>query len=369
MERDLINIDGSYGEGGGQILRTALALSAITGKPFRMEKIRAGRKNPGLQAQHLTAVLACAEICGARVEGEHPGSPSLTFTPQSPPQPGKYTWDVRQARKGGSAGSAPLILHTVLYPLALADGDSQITIQGGTHVPFSPPYHYLAGVLIPALAKIGVSVEVALQRWGWYPQGGGVIHAQIRGRTAFTGIAARERGQLIRLRGLSAVSNLPLAIAQRQSRRVEEVLKREGLEIEIEIISAPALGPGTCVFLWAEFANLSAGTTALGARGKSAERVAEEAAGEFLSYFKSGAALDMHLADQLLLPLVLAATPSHFTTCRITRHLLTNIWTVGQFLPLRFEVQGKEGEPGEVWCYPARPEIELPKLSTTEGRV
>lgn len=365
---DLITIDGSYGEGGGQILRTALALSAITGKSFRLEKIRAGRKNPGLQAQHLTAVLACAQICEANLEGASIGSSTLSFFPGSPPKPGRYEWDVQKVRKGGSAGSVTLILQTVLWPLALANGDSQVKIHGGTHVPFSPPFHYLQHVLFPTLTKMGLHVEAGIEKWGWYPHGGGIVQVRIKGRTSLQGIELRERGKPVHFRVLSVVSHLPLSIAERQARRVQEIIQETGLEIELEVNTAPAAGPGTCVFIGGGFEKAYTGFTALGARGKPAEKVAEEATRDLLRYLESGQALDMHLADQLILPLALAPDPSRFTTYRITRHLLTNIWTVGRFLPARFEVRGQEGEPGEIWCYPQGDERQGALMSNAAER-
>ncbi|MBI2845785.1 MAG: RNA 3'-phosphate cyclase [Chloroflexi bacterium] len=369
MDQRLITIDGSYGEGGGQILRTALALSAITGKPFRLEKIRAGRKNPGLQAQHLTAVQACAEICRARLEGAELSSPSLAFIPQSPPLPGEYAWDVAEARQGGSAGAVSLILQTVIWPLALADSDSRFKISGGTHVPFSPPFHYIQNVLLPTLAKLGVKAEASIEKWGWYPRGEGEIEVRVKGKTNWQSLELVERGALLRIQGISAVSNLPISIAQRQIQRADEILEGAGGgKIEWEIISAPASGPGTCVFIWVEGENVSAGFTALGARGKPAEKVAEEATRDLLRYLDSGMALDMHLADQLILPLALAPDPSHFTTCRLTRHLLTNIWTVSHFLTARFEVRGQEGEAGEIWCYPQGEERQGAMISNAAER-
>ncbi|MFQ6059433.1 MAG: RNA 3'-terminal phosphate cyclase [Anaerolineae bacterium] len=347
----MMTIDGSYGEGGGQVLRTSLALSALLAQPVRIENIRAGRRNPGLQAQHLTGVQATAQVCQAKLEGAELRSQTLTFVPQSPPRTGKYAFDVAQARKGGSAGATSLVFQTLLLPLAFAPGTSRLTIQGGTHVAWSPPFHYLERVYLPTLARMGIEAEVSIERWGWYPIGGGVVKARVKGTEGtkgLVGINLTERGELIRLSGISALSNLPRHIVERQKRRAEGILRAEGFDPEIEIVDAPARGQGTCVFLVAEYENALAGFTALGARGKRAEKVAEEACHDFLAYHRSGACLDMHLADQLILPLALARGPSAFTTCRITQHLLTNIWVVEQFLDVRFEVEGGEGEGGKV---------------------
>ena len=347
----MITMDGSYGEGGGQVVRTSLTLSALLKRPLRIEKIRAGRRNPGLQAQHLTGVRATAQVCGARLEGADLGSQILAFVPQSPPRPGEYTFDVAEARKGGSAGATSLVFQTLLLPLAFAHGTARLTLQGGTHVAWSPPFHYLKQVYLPTLARMGVDAEVEIERWGWYPIGGGVIRAEIKGTEGLGGIQLTERGTLVRLSGISALSNLPSHIAERQRRRAVEILRAEGFAPEIEMVDAPASGQGTCVFLLAEYENGRAGFTALGARGKPAEKVAEEACRDFLAHHQSGACLELHLADQLILPMALAHGPSAFTTCRITQHLLTNIWVVEQFLEVTFEVEGKEGGEGTVMVH------------------
>ena len=176
-----LRLDGSHGEGGGQILRTALALSAMTGRAIRVEKIRAERKNPGLAAQHLTAVRALGTICGAEVGGDRIGSQELTFSPKSAPQSGDYLFDVSEAREGGSAGSATLLLQALVIPLASAEGDSTLTLRGGTHVAWSPPFDYVEDVFLPALSRMGWRVEAELMRWGWFPAGGGEMRVRIHG--------------------------------------------------------------------------------------------------------------------------------------------------------------------------------------------
>jgi len=346
---EILVIDGSYGEGGGQVLRTALSLSALLGRAVRLVNIRAGRPKPGLQAQHLTGVRAAARICDADVTGAKPGSPELTFVPRTAPQAGTYTFDVAEARQGGSAGAASLVFQTVLLPLALADGQSQLTIRGGTHVEWSPPFDYLKRVYLPTLARMGVQAKVHLKKWGWYPVGGGEMTAVIEGiggeggLRRLQGLTLTERGQLLRLRGVSATSNLPRHITQRQQRQVLQVLRERGFNPRIEAIDdAPSKGQGTVVFLWAEFENVVAGFTAYGRLGKRAEEVAEEACYQFLAYYDSGAALDPHLADQVILPLAVAEGESAFTTSQITGHLRTNVWVVEQFLGLRFQVSGSK---------------------------
>ncbi|NIV29405.1 MAG: RNA 3'-phosphate cyclase, partial [Anaerolineae bacterium] len=292
---------------------------------------------------HVTAVRAAGRICNARVVGAKRGSQELEFRPRSTPQAGAYTFDVAQAAKGGSAGSASLILQTILLPLALAEGSSQVTLLGGTHVAWSPPYDYIKRVYLPALSRLGITAKVTIKKWGWYPIGGGRVQATIQGRessaapqipdASIANQALCERGALLRVRGLSASSNLPKHIRVRQERAALQALRSNGVNARIQVINAPSKGQGTVVFLWAEFERTSAGFTSLGELGKPAERVAEEAAGKLLDFLHGEAALDRYLADQLVLPLALAAGPSKFTTEAVTDHLLTNAWVVDQFFP------------------------------------
>jgi RNA 3'-terminal phosphate cyclase (ATP) len=346
----MIVINGAYGEGGGQVLRTSLTLSALLGEPIRIENIRARRRKPGLQAQHLTGVWAIAQVCDAELEGAELGSLALTFGPQSPPRAGEYAFDVAEARKGGSAGATSLVFQTLLLPLAFAPGPSRLTLHGGTHVAWSPPFHYLKHVYLPTLERMGLEARVEIEKWGWYPIGGGEMTATIRGQEDgnLSGLNLVERGELKRLWGISAVSNLPAHIGQRQKKRAEETLWKHGFDPQIDIVDAPSPGQGTAVFLVAEYEHAVAGFSSLGERGKPAEKVAEEACREFIAYHQSDACLDQHLADQLILPMALARSPSAFTTCQITRHLLTNVWVVEQFLDVRFVVEGEEGHKGKV---------------------
>jgi len=349
-------LDGSYGEGGGQVLRTSLALSVLTGRPLRLERIRAGRRKPGLQPQHLTGLRAAAKLCEATVEGAKLNSQEITFVPRSPVQAGTYTFDVAQVAKGGSAGSVSLILQTVLLPLALTTGTSQLTLRGGTHVAWSPPYDYLKRVYLPTLSWMGIQAKVNIRKWGWYPVGGGEVQATVEGLGAdlgqpfpadrLAGLDLQDRGNLLRVRGVSASSNLPKHIRVRQEGSALQRLRSNGVNARIDVVDAPSKGQGTVVFLWAEFENALAGFTSLGERGKPAERVAEEAAEDLLGFLRGAAALDRHLADQLVLPLALAAGASRFSTEAVTLHLLTNAWVVNQFLPGRVQVDGREGEPG-----------------------
>jgi RNA 3'-terminal phosphate cyclase (ATP) len=345
-----MEIDGSTGEGGGQLLRTALALSALTGEAIKLGRIRAGRRKPGLQPQHLTAVRAAAKICNARLEGDRLNSQEIVFAPQSSPQPGSYTFDVSQAAKGGSAGAVSLVLQTVLLPLALAGGPSEITLRGGTHVAWSLPFDYLKHVYLPTLARMGITAKVQIERWGWYPMGGGEVKATIAGGTSVPrGLDLRRRGPLLRVRGISASSNLPKHIRVRQESAALQALRSHGVSARIDQVDAPSKGQGTLVFLWAESENASAGFTSLGELGKPAERVAEKAAHDLLAYLAGPAALDSHMADQLVLPAALASGVTDFTCEEITPHMMTVAWVVNQFFAGRVQVEGVEGQPGHCW--------------------
>ncbi len=332
----LLVIDGSHGEGGGQILRSALTFSAITGRAIRIENIRAGRKTPGLAAQHVTSARALAAICAARVDGDAIGSRTLGFAPQGPVAAGDYRFDVAAARAGGSAGAASLVLQAVLLPLALVAGDSRLVIRGGTHMAWSPPYDYLREVWLPALGEIGFAARLELEVSGWFPVGKGEIRAHVSGlgagwRERLRGLDLRERGALARVSGRALAANLPAHIPQRMAARAGGMLQRLGVPIMIEPTSWRAACAGAGVFLTAEYERARCGFSALGARGKPAEEVAEEAVYALLAHWTSKAALDLHLGDQILVPLALAPGPSLYSVERITRHLETNAWLVERF--------------------------------------
>ena len=344
-----LQIDGNYGEGGGQILRTTLSLSCILGKPVEIINIRKGRRIPGLQPQHLTSVSACKKISSAEVEGDELQSVSLKFSPQET-KGGDFSFDV--AEKKRSAGSTSLILQTLFLPLSQCENRSSIRVLGGTHVPWSPPFNYLKEIFAPMVKKTGCGIELEIKKWGWYPKGGGEVTCTIQPTAKFSPLDLTERGELVSLSGVSAVSNLPDSIAERQRNQATKVLKDRGFSPEIKLVQAPSIGQGTFFFLKAEFENSVAGFGALGERGKRAEKVAEEACDEFLQFMQSKAAVDPHLADQLIPYLALADGKSTFTVSKITKHLLTNVWVVEQFLQTQISVEGEEGAQGKVMITP-----------------
>ena len=346
---DMVTIDGSFGEGGGQILRTSLALSCALGTPVKITNIRKARKHPGLQPQHRTAVLAAASIANAEVQGAELSSTTLQFRPNRT-KGGTYHFDV--AEKKGSAGSTSLVLQAILLPLSFAEQASQVFVNGGTHVPWSPSFHYLQSIAAPLLSRLGVRAEFSISSWGWYPIGGGQVSARITPTRELLPLFAIDRGKLVRVFGISAVSNLPSHIATRQSDRAIELLNSQGIDASIEVLSAPSAGKGSFLFLAAEFEHFSAGFGGLGAIGKRAEEVADEACKGLLSYLQTKGALDPHLADQVVPWLAFCHGPSEFTTSRVTQHLLTNLWVVQQFMDIDARVEGGVGEEGRVLIRP-----------------
>jgi RNA 3'-terminal phosphate cyclase (ATP) len=338
-------IDGSHGEGGGQILRTSLAMAALLGRDLEIINIRRGRKNPGLQPQHLTAVRAMAAITNGQLTGDALGSQQLVFHPQQPTG-GHYEFDVAQVK--ASAGSVGLIFQAVAPALFFASQPSRLTLKGGTHVAWSPPTTYLERVFLPTLDRMGLQASMTTHQWGWYPKGGGLAEAALTPAAGVKPIELNDRGALLRIEGLSVVSNLPLKIAERQRDQFLRRLKGMEMSAEFEVTSVPSIGQGTFILAIAHYEGAVAGFSALGERGKPAERVADDAFHEFQRYNASGQAVETHLADQLLIYMVLAKGVSSFTTSQITQHLLTNCWVIEQCLPVTFTIEGELGEPGRV---------------------
>jgi len=334
------------GEGGGQVLRSSLALSLLTGQPVRLCRIRTGRSKPGLRFQHCMAVQAAARISQAQVEGDRVGSQSVLFAPGRV-MPGDYHFDI------GTAGATALVLQTVLLPLALAAGESRLHVGGGTHVPWSPCYHYLDWHWRVMLARLGVNFTLGLAMAGFYPEGGGTIQARLPGAARLNGLQLCERGRLLRVRGLSAVANLSEEIGVRQRNTALRLLQGLDCEIDIALAALPASSRGTVLVLLAEFENSQACCFALGARGKRAELVAAEAVREMRVFLASDGAVDRWLADQLLLPLACAAQPSVLRTSEVTSHLLTNAEVIRRFLPAAISISGAAGEPGTIHVMPA----------------
>ena len=324
----VITIDGSQGEGGGQILRTALSLSVVTGKPFVIENIRARRSKPGLMRQHLTAVKAAAEITGAAVDGAAVGSARLRFEPGAL-RAGEYAFNI------GSAGSTSLVLQTVMLPLALAGGASRVVLQGGTHNTGAPPFEFLARAFLPLVRRIGFDIQAELHRFGFYPVGGGETRVEIGAPAALKPLVIEERGAALSCKGEAIVSNLPFHIAERELARAGARLNlpKEDLIARAE---KGADGVGNVLLLILAFENVTEVAAAFGRTGVPAETVADEAVQAALDYLGSDAPVGRHLADQLLLPMALGAG-GRFVTAKASSHTLTNMYVIRRFLDVGIE--------------------------------
>lgn len=340
----MLIFDGREGEGGGQILRTCLSLSAITGRAFKLNHIRGKRKKPGLRPQHLTGVRAVARICNAHVIGDALNSMTLAFRPGTKPIGSTYIFDVTKVAQGGSAGAVTLVFQAILWPLLFADKPANVTLRGGTHVPFSPPYHFANKVAQPAFAKLGAEFSLLLGDWGWFPAGGGQVTLTTQPINQLQP-ATFEPLPDKTIRGLSAVTNLPAHIPNRMTRRAENLLRAEGLNCQIQSARERGRGAGAGIFLWLPHAGFSA----LGRKGLPAQKVAEYAVNDLLNHLDHpGSAVDPHLADQLLLPMALAHGTSTFTTSQLTQHTLTNAALLQEWLDVSVTIDGGLDEPGRV---------------------
>jgi RNA 3'-terminal phosphate cyclase (ATP) len=338
----MIEIDGSIGEGGGQVLRTSLTLSVILGEAFRLRNIRAGRKVPGLRPQHLKAVEAASKISDGYTVGAEIGSQELEFVPGDL-KPGRYETNI------GTAGSTSLVFQTIFLPLSILKSDSSVVITGGTHVPWSPSYHYLDFQWLKWMSELGIKASLTMEKAGFYPQGGGVIKSIIKPVEKILPLNLLERGELIQIRGLSGVANLPRKIAERQR---NQVLQRIGSKYplnDIRNVNMASSYKGTILLLLAEFEFSQACYFGLGAIGKPAEKVADEAIDYLLEFLETNGVFDHFLADQIMLPLVFAGESSKYFTPKITDHLVTNAAIIKRFIEVDIIISGKTGESGTVF--------------------
>jgi len=324
-----MEVDGSYGEGGGQIIRTATALSAVTGTPLRIRNIRKGRKNPGLAAQHATAIEALATLCSAKTKGVVHGSLEITFEPGKI-SGGSYRIDI------GTAGSITLLAQCLLPAALMADGPVSLEIRGGTDVRWSPSIDYFTYVFLPALNEFGARVEVECSQRGYYPRGGGTVHLSIDPGNLKPCSLERVSNPI---KGLSHCSGLPEHVAQRQSQAAIDTFRQVGLEAEIpiQILKAPSIGSG--ITLWSGYK----GAGALGERGIRAEEVGSSSARAMIAEVQSPSSVDVHLADQLVPYLALAG--GSYTVRDISMHAKTNVWTAGLFLGEKISIS--DGTPEE----------------------
>ncbi len=344
-----IVIDGSIGEGGGQILRTALALSAILGEAIKVVNIRAKRPRPGLQRQHLMSVHAIAQLSSAKVEGAKLGSKEITFTP-SEIKGGKYFFDI------GTAGSITLVLQALIPVAAYAESPVEVTIKGGTDVPWSPPIDYYRFVFSRILEKFGIKSEVILRKRGHYPRGGGEVRFRIdKPPGRLSSVTLDKRGEIIRIEGLSHAVRLPGHVAERQARSAIDYIRRSLSKVPIfiekewyEASRDPHLGPGSGIVLWATTKYSILGGDSLGAKGKPAEKVGEEAAAKLIEDLSTNMALDRHASDMVLIYSSLACGSSIISGSRLTLHALTSIELIKTLIPkvrMVFLEGGKQDKP------------------------
>jgi RNA 3'-terminal phosphate cyclase (ATP) len=333
----MITIDGSFGEGGGQIIRTSLALSVITGKAFRIYNVRSRRARPGLQPQHLAAVNAAAEIGRAQTDGAMVGSNEFTFRPGEV-VPGEYVFSI------GTAGSTTLLLQALLPPLMVASTPSRLTLEGGTHNVHAPPFEFLQKTFLPLVNLTGPRVSIELERYGFYPPGGGRVHVTIEPEASRNRINLRERGEILAKRANALVVRLPPAIAERELNVIREMLEWSDEQLQLET-SDNAYSPGNILTLEIESEQLTEIFTGIGERGVRAEVVAERAVREAQKYLAMDAPVGEHLADQLLIPLSFAGGGSYLTG-PLSLHTTTNIEIIKNFLAVVITV---EPACGEMW--------------------
>ena len=331
----MIEIDGSFGEGGGQIVRTAVALSAVTGKSVRIKKIRQGRPKPGLAAQHAKAIMALAGICNARTSGATPGSSEIVFSPGEI-RSGRHRVEI------GTAGSVTLLMQCLLPALLRADGPSSLAVQGGTDVNWAPTVDYFKSVFLPALSSFGAKVSLEVLQRGYYPRGQGevllVVEPAKLKASQLTGVAT-ETGQSaqITVQGVSHCSNLPEHVAARQADSAAQALEQAGYAAKIssEALRLPSMGSGITIWSGCK------GASCQGERGLPAEKVGRRAAEDLILELKCQAAVDVHLADQLIPYLALAG--GSYTVREVSLHARTNIWTAGHFLDADIETVEERG--------------------------
>jgi RNA 3'-terminal phosphate cyclase (ATP) len=323
----MIELDGSVGEGGGQILRTSLTLSMITGQAFRIANIRARRAKPGLLRQHLCAVQAAAKVCGGEVMGAALGSQELTFQPGRV-RAGSYKFAI------GTAGSCTLVLQTLVPALLLADGPSQVEVCGGTHNPMAPPAQFLQRAYSRAIADMGAQVDFNLKRFGFFPAGGGEIIADIHPCAQLRPFEWMARGERKAAYAESFIAGVPLSVARRELECIGTGMGWDESQLLVRGLPGEQ-GPGNALLLTLEYEHVTEVVTAFGEKSVRAEAVAKHALQEARHYIASKAAVGEHLADQLMIPLALAGGGG-FTSVTVSEHARTNAQVIERFLPVRF---------------------------------
>ena len=341
----MIEIDGSHGEGGGALLRIAAALSAVTGKPIKVNNIRSKRPKPGLMAQHLNALKSVAQLSSASYEGLEMASTEIIFKPHEL-DGGEYNIDIK------TAGSTTLVLQSFLIPAAFTKKPVKLTLRGGTDVRWSPPFDYLANVTQPILRSLGLNMEMELIQRGYYPKGGGIIEVHIDPVKRIKPFNLSDL-KVDRIRGISHAVKLPEHVAIRQARAARDLLEEHGYHADIEVQhSNTGLGPGSGIVLWTEAEETSPegrnnsriGGSSLGKPGKKAEIVGEEASLDIINVIKHKSALDRYMGDQII-PYMALAGNSRIKTAELTQHTLTNIYVAEKITGRKFEVTGELNNP------------------------
>jgi len=330
----MIELDGALGEGGGQILRTSLTLAAITGQPFRIRRIRANRSKPGLMRQHLVAVQAASQICGAQVTGATLGSQDLEFIPGRL-RGGDYRFAI------GTAGSCTLVLQTVLPALLMADTPSTLRLAGGTHNPMAPPVQFLQRAWCPRVAEMGARIDVRLERFGFYPAGGGEVTASVEPCPQLAPRSWLERGERKECYAESFIAGIPGKVAERELECVGKAMNWSGEQLRVRGLPGDQ-GPGNALMLTFDYAHVTEVFAAFGEKSVSAENVARQAVNRARQYLASGAAVAEYLGDQLMLPLALAGGGG-FTVDEISMHARTNAQVIETFLPVQFRFDARHG--------------------------
>lgn len=336
----MIEIDGSTGEGGGQIVRTALALSVATGSPFQLTNIRANRSQPGLRPQHVTAVEAAATISQATVSDAQEGTRALTMEP-SAVHPGRYHFDVE------TAGSAVLVLQTILPPLLTASGPSTVTVVGGTHIRWAPPFDFFATAFLPLVQRMGPVLDAQLGRVGFYPRGGGRCTLSVEPVQTLRPLDLIQRGRRRRHEARALIANLPRHIGERELTTLQEHLPTDLDESRIETVASASAG--NALVLELSFEHVTEVISGIGQKGLPAEEVATRVAREARRYLKAEGPVGQYLGDQLLLPVALGG--GRFWTTTLTPHAQTNAAIIERFLGNRFAVTKK----GTGWLVEATP--------------
>ncbi len=340
----MITVDGSMMEGGGQLLRMATSYSAILGEPLMIHSVRARRSPPGLRPQHLTTLRAAAELTGAELRGAELGSTKITYKPRKI-RGGCYRFDI------GTAGSVTLLLQCLAPIAAYADRRVEIHVTGGTAVRWSPPTSFLENIVWRAFDAMGLSCSLEVRRHGFYPKGGGEVAASVEPTEALEPFTPKHE-PVDTVHGVSLCGRLPRHVAERQAASAAETLEESGLKsrfstVHLDGAEAP-LSPGSLVCLWAD--HMFLGSDSLGERGKPAEKVGREAAASLVEQIKTGATVDLHTSDHMILPCSLAEGESRFSTSRLTLHTLTAVELAKMFMGAEFSVSGREGQPATISC-------------------